>query len=39
MNEEIPNIPLGLDALKQKDENGNIYWKARELSKALSAYL
>jgi len=35
MNEEIPNIQLGLDALKQTDENGNIYWKARDLSKAL----
>lgn len=35
MNEEIPTIQLGLDALKQTDENGNIYWKARDLSKAL----
>lgn len=35
MNEEIPNIQLGLDALKQTDENGSIYWKARDLSKGL----
>ena len=35
MNEEIPNMQLGFDALKQMDESGKEYWKARDLSKEL----
>jgi len=35
MNEEIPTMQLGFDALKQMDESGKEYWKARDLSKEL----
>ncbi len=35
MNNEIPNIPSLFEAIKQTEAYGAVYWKARDLSKAL----
>lgn len=35
MNNQIPNIPLLFEAIKQTEADGAVYWKARDLSKVL----
>ncbi len=35
MNNEIPNIQTIFETIKQTDNSGNFYWKARDLSKGL----
>jgi DNA-damage-inducible protein D len=35
MNNNVPNILMGVDAIKHTDESGRVYWKSRDLSKIL----